>query len=163
MGTWTMLLHELNLMQAAFTRMLFSDQVTAVDRFEVGSTLRHRLDANQELVPVEGEILRAHFPAPFLASAFGMAWLHIKDADMESVALWELRRVTVHRIPVQWIRDDRFGDENFAVTALLHERSDQRNVSRCFANVPFAACWYCHESPCYHHGRCCPSHCLRGS
>ena len=109
-----MLLHELDLIQSAFTRMLFSDQASAVDRFEVGSTLMYQLGANNENVPVEREIIRAHFPSPFLASAFSMAWRHIQDNNMECVALWTLRRITVRHIPVQWIREDRCGDENFA-------------------------------------------------
>ena len=157
-GTWIMLLHELQMMQSAFTRMLFSDQIIAVDRFEVGTTLRYELGERQELVPIEVEIMKAHFPAPFLASVFGITWRHIKDADIESVAILELKRVTVHKIPGSWIRKDRYGEESFAVTALLHERRDQCDICREFANVPFASCWYCSDSPCYHHGRCCPSH-----
>ena len=153
-----MLLHELNMRQSAFTRMLFSDQIIAVDRFEVGTTLKHRLDERQELIPIEVEMMKAHFPAPFLASVFGITWRHIKDADIESVAILELKRVTVHKIPGSWIREDRCREESFAVTALLHERRDQCDICREFANVPFATCWYCSESRCYHHGCCCPSH-----
>ena len=122
-GIWIMLLHELQMMQSAFTRMLFSDQIIAVDRFEVGTTLRYELDEHQELVPIEVEIMKAHFPAPFLASVFGLMWRHVKDADIEAVTILELKRVTVHKIPGSWISEDRLpGEENFAVTALLHER-----------------------------------------
>ena len=64
---WIVLMHEMQMMQFAFTRMLFSDQVIAVERFEVGTTLRHELDEHQELVPIEIEILKAQFPAPFFA------------------------------------------------------------------------------------------------
>ena len=156
---WIILMHELQMMQSAFTRMLFSDQIIAVDRFEVGTTLRYELDEHQELVPIEVEILKAQFPAPFLASVFGLMWGHVRDAEIEPVAIWELKRVTVDKIPGRWIREDRLsGEENFAVTALLHERRDQCDICHEFARVPFASCWYCSDSPCYHHGRCCPSH-----
>ena len=153
-----MLLHELDLIQSAFTRMLFSDQASAVSRFEVGYTLNYQFGPNGENIPVEREIIRAEFPSPFLASAFSMAWVHIRDNDMENVALWTLRRVTVRHIPVQWIREDRCGDETYAVTAALHERSDQCDVCRCYAELPFASCYFCGDTPSWHHGRCCPSH-----
>ena len=155
---WMILMHELQMMQSAFTRMLFSDQAIAVERFEVGTSLRYELDEHQELVPIEVEILKAQFPAPFLASVFGLMWGHVKDAEIETVAILELKRVTVDKIPGRWIREDRLpGEENFVVTALLHERRDQCDICHEFAHVPFASCWYCSASPCYHHGRCCPS------
>ena len=161
-GIWVGLLYELNMLQSAFTRMLLSDQVIAVDRFEIDTLLKYRLNDDQELVPIEVEMVRAYFPAPFLASAFDIAWRHIKDADIEPVAIFELKRVTVHRIPGRWIREDRNGEGTFAVTALLLGRRDQCDICRQVANVPFASCWYCNDSPCYHHGRCCPSHRLPG-
>ena len=156
-STWVGLLYELNLLQSAFTRMLLSDQAKAVHRFEIDTLLKYHRNDDHEMVPVEVEMVRAYFPAPFLASAFDIAWRHIKDADIEPVAILELKRVTVHRIPGKWIREDRNGDETFAVTTLLQGRQDQCDVCREFANVPFQSCWYCNVSPCYHHGRCCPS------
>ena len=156
---WIVQMHELQMMQSAFTRMLFGEQIVAVERFEVGTKLRHELVEHQELVPVEVEILKAHFPAPFFASVFGLMWGHVKDAELETVAIWELKRVTVDKIPGSWIREDRLpGEENFAVTALLHERRDQCDICHEFARVPFASCWFCSDKPCYHHGRCCHSH-----
>ena len=77
---------------------------------------------------------------------------------MESVALWTLRKVTVRYIPVQWIREDRCGDETYAVTAALHERSDQCDVCRGYAMLPFTSCYFCGDALSWHHGNCCPSH-----
>ena len=156
-STWVGLLYEINLLQSAFTQMLLSDQATAVDLFEIDTVVKYHRNDDQEMVPVEVEMVRACFPAPFLASAFDIAWRRIKDADIEPVAIYELKRVTVHRIPGQWIREDRNGDSTFAVTTLLKGRQDQCDVCREFAHVPFQSCWYCNDSPCYHHGRCCPS------
>ena len=157
-SVWIVLMHELQMMQSAFTRMLFGDQITAVRDFEVGTRIRHEFDEHNELVPTDVEYLKAHFPEPFLASVFGLMWGHVKDADLETVAIWELKRVTVDKIPGSWIREDRLpGNEVFAVTALLHERRDACDVCHEFARVPFASCWFCSDAPSYHHGRCCPS------
>jgi len=156
-SVWVGLLYELNLLQSAFTRMLLRDQTTAVELFEVENVKTFPRNEKMEIVPTEVEMIRASFIAPFLASAFDIAWAHIKAANVEPVALYELKRVTVHRIPGRWIREDRNGDSTFAVTNLLKGRQDQCDICGDYAGVPFARCWYCGEGPCYHHGRCCPS------
>ena len=156
-SAWVGLLYELNLLQSSFTRMLLSDQTISVELFEVGKLMKYPRNDKNEVVPVEIEMVRAYFPAPFLASAFDIAWRHIKTADIEPIAIYELKRVTVHRIPGRWIREDRNGDSTFAVTNLLKGRQDQCDICGEYAYVPFPYCWYCNDSPCYHHGRCCPS------
>ena len=156
---WIVLMHELQMMQSAFTRMMFSKQITAVQDFEVGTRIRHEFDDHHELVPIEVEVLKAHFPGPFLASVFGLMLGHVRDTDLETVAIWELKRVAVDKIPGSWIHEDRLpGEEVFAVSALLHEQRDQCDICHEFARLPFASCWFCSDAPCYHHGRCCPSH-----
>jgi len=55
-STWVGLLYEFNLLQSAFTRMLLSDQATAVDRFEVDKLLKYHRNDDNELVPVEVEM-----------------------------------------------------------------------------------------------------------
>ena len=37
-------------------------------------------------------------------------------------------------------------------TAEVRQRCD---LCGMWANVPYRRCWYCRQSPCYHHGRCC--------
>ena len=154
---WVGLLYELELLQSSFTRMLLSDQMNAAEIFEVESIITFPLDTNRNEVMTEVEVIRASFPFPFLASAWEITWNHIKISNIEPIAILELKRVTVHKIPGQWIREDRNGDSTFAVTRLLTHRSEQCNVCRRSCGVPFARCWYCGESPSYHHGRCCPS------
>ena len=155
-SAWVGLLYELNMLQSAFTRMLLSDQFTAVELFEVQNVTQFPRNEKKEIVPTVVEGVRASFPAPFLVSAFDVAWNHIKTAEVEPIAIYELKRVTVHRIPGQWIREDRNGDPTFAVTNLLKDRQDQCDICGEYAWLPYQTCWFCQDSPCYHHGRCCP-------
>ena len=154
---WVGLLYELDLLQSGLTRMLLSDQMNAAEMFEVESIITFPWNSKKESVMTEIEVIRASFSAPFLAFAFDITWNHIKIANIEPIAIYELKKVTVHKIPGQWIREDRNGDSTFAVTRLLMSRSDQCDVCRNTCGVPFARCWYCGDSPSYHHGRCCPS------
>ena len=154
---WIGLLHELSMLQSAFTRMLLSDQIAAVELFEIQNVTQLTPNETKVMVPTVVEVLRASFPAPFLASAFDIAWSSMKTRKIEPIAIYELKKVTVHRIPGQWIREDRNGDSTFAVTNLLKDRQDQCDICGRFAGVPYQSCWFCKDSPCYHHGRCCPS------
>ena len=156
-SVWVGLLYELDLLQSAFTRMLLSDQIRAAELFEVDNVKTFPRNSKMETVPTEIEMIRASFVAPFLASAFDITWNHIKAANIEPVAIYELKKVTVHRIPGQWVREDRNGDSTFAVTRLLTHRTDQCDVCGECCGTPFARCWHCGVSPSYHHGRCCPS------
>ena len=92
-------MHELQMMQSAFTRMLFGDQIIAVRDFEVSTRIRHVFDEHRELIPTAVEFLKSHFPEPFLASVFDLLWRHIKDTDLEPVDILELKQVTVEKIP----------------------------------------------------------------
>jgi len=149
---WIVLMHELQMTHAAYTRMLFGDQIAAVRDFEVSTRIRHEFDEHNQLVPTDVEFLKTHFPEPFLASVFDLLWRHVKDTDLESVAILELKRVTVDKIPGSWIREDRLPyNGRFAVTALLHERRDACDICQEFACVPFPSCWFCSDSPPYHH------------
>ena len=85
--SWKMLLQELQTMQHAFTHMLLSDQITAVDHFEVGTSIKYDIDESQKLIPIEVEVITAHFPAPFLTEVFKLMWSHIKEANIESSAI----------------------------------------------------------------------------
>ena len=154
---WVGLLYELELLQSGLTRMLLSDHVNAAEIFEVESIITFPWNSKRDSVMTEIEVIRASFPAPFLASAWEITWNHIKTSNIEPIAILELKKVTVHKIPGQWIREDRNGDSTFAVTRLLTHRSDQCDVCRKTCGVPFSRCWYCGDSPSYHHGRCCPS------
>jgi len=154
---WVGLLYELELLRAGFTRMLLSDQVNAAEMFEVESIITFPWDNDRNEVGTEVEVIRASFPSPFLAAAWEITWNHIKISNIEPIAILELKRVTVHKIPGQWIREDRNGDSTFAVTRLLTHRFNQCDVCRRSCGIPFPKCWFCGESPSYHHGRCCPS------
>jgi len=156
-SSWKTLLQELQSMQHAFTHMLLSDQIIAVDHFEVGTSIKYELDESQKLIPIEVEVITAHFPAPFLTEVFNLMWSHIKEANIEPSALLELKNVTVHNVPGPWIRVDRLaGEGNYAVTSLVH-RHGQCEVCHEPARMPLGTCWHCSANPCYHHGRCCPS------
>jgi len=138
--------------------MLFGDQIIAVRDFEVSTRIRQEFDVHGELVPTDVEYVRNHFLEPFLASMFGLLWRHISDTGLEPVAVLELKRVSVDRIPGSWIREDRLPHNGlFTVTALLHDRRDACEICQEFARVPFLSCWFCSDRPAYHHGRCCPS------
>ena len=120
---WIVLMHELQMTHAAYTRMLFGDRIAAVRDFEVSTRIRHVFDEHRELIPTDVEFLKSHFPEPFLASVFDLLWRHVKDTDLERVAILELKRVTVDKIPGSWVREDRLPcNGRFAVTALLHAR-----------------------------------------
>ena len=153
---WNELLYELNLLRAAFSNMLLHDQLNAAELFEVQNVTKLAPNENNVMVPTVVEILRASFESPFLAATFDVIWSHIKAKQIEPIAIYELKKVTVHRIPGQWIREDRNGDSTFAVTNLLQNRQDQCDICGGPAWLPFDSCWYCKKSPCYHHGRCCP-------
>ena len=157
---WTELQHELMMLHTAFTKMLLADQLSAVELFEVQNVTQLTPNEQKVMVPRVVEVLRASFPHPFLASAFDVAWSTIKARHVEPIAIYELKKVTVHRIPGQWIREDRNGDSTFAVTSLLKDRQDQCDTCGGFAWVPYHNCYFCNDAPCYHHGRCCPA--LRG-
>ena len=144
-------------MQHAFTHMLLSDQITAVDHFEVGTSIKYDIDENKKLIPVEVEVITAQSPAPFLAEVFKLTWSHIKEAKIEPLAFLELKNVTVHNVPGPWVRVDRLaGRGNYAVTSLVH-RHGQCEICHEPARTPLGACWHCSANPSYHHGRCCPS------
>ena len=98
-SAWVGLLYELNMLQSAFTRMLLTDQTSAVELFEVQNVTTFPRNEKKEIVPTVVEMVRASFIAPFMASTFDIAWAHIKAADVEPVAIYELKRVSVHRIP----------------------------------------------------------------
>ena len=153
---WTELMYELRLLQSAFTRMLLQDQLRAAELFEVQDVTQLIPNEKNIMVPTVVEILRASFTAPFLASAFEIVWSTIKTRQVVPIAIYELKKVTVHRIPGQWIREDRNGDSTFAVTNLLWNRQDQCDICGELAWLPYESCWFCNASPSYHHGRCCP-------
>ena len=153
---WTELLHMLSLIQMAFSRMLLRDQLQAAELFEVQDVTNMVANKARVMVPSVVEILRVSFQSPFLASSFDTIWAIIKARKIEPIAIYELKRVTVHKIPGQWIREDRNGDRIFAVTHLLQNRRARCDVCGEPAAVPYPACWFCKINPCYHHGRCCP-------
>ena len=154
---WNELLYEINLLRAAFSRMLLHDQLNAAELFEVQNVTKLEPNELNVMVPTMVEILRASFVSPFLAATFEIIWSHIKAHQIEPIAIYELKKVTVHMIPGQWIREDRNGDSVYAVTSLLQSRQDQCDICGGFAWVPFESCYYCKKSPSYHHGRCCPA------
>ena len=160
---WNELLYELNLVRAAFSNMLLHDQLNAAELFEVQNVTKLIPNESNVMVPTVVEILRASFRFPFLAATFDIIWSHIRNKEIEPIAIYEIKKVTVHKIPGQWIREDRNGDSIFAVTNLLHNRQDQCDVCGGTAWVPFESCWFCRASPCYHHGRCCPARPVRST
>ena len=152
---WTELLHMLSLLQMAFSRMLLRDQLQAAELFEVQDVTEMVPNEARVMVPTVVEVLRVSFQSPFLASTFEIVWATIRARKIEPVAIYELKKVTVHKIPGQWIREDRNGDRVFAVTHLLQNRRDQCDVCGEPAALPYETCWFCKANPCYHHGRCC--------
>ena len=156
---WNELLHELNLLRAAFSKMLLHDQLNAAELFEVQDVTKLAPNEQNVLVPTVVEILRASFESPFLAATFDVIWSHIKSKQIEPIAIYELKKVSVptHKIPGQWPREVRNGDATFTCASLLQSRQDQCDICGGPAWVPFDYCCYCMTSPCYHHGRCCPA------
>ena len=71
---WNELLYELNLLQSAFTRMLLHDQLNAAELFEIQNVTQLIPNEKNVMVPTVVEVLRASFPAPFLAAAFDIVW-----------------------------------------------------------------------------------------
>ena len=61
-SVWIVLMHELQMMQSAYTRMLFGDQIGAVRNFEVTTRIRHEFDEWNELVATDGRIPEGRFP-----------------------------------------------------------------------------------------------------
>jgi hypothetical protein len=157
-GEWSSLMRKLDLVKDSFTRMPHAERASAVDRFEVSSTLNPQFGPSGEELPLERVIIRAEFPSAFLASIFGLVWDSIQMSGMEMVALWTLQQVTVDYIPVQWIRDDRERDKAYSVTVALQGRLDQCDVCREYAMLPYLSCRFCGDAPSWHHGCCCLSH-----
>ena len=160
---WKALLRELHALGYAFTHMLLCDQASAVSKFEVGTSTKYHVDKDStleepyRLIPTEIEVIEAEFPAPFLTEVFKLMWSHIVEAEIEPLALLELKRATLHSAPGPWVRVDRLSDrDNYTMIPRVHRH---RRCAICHApsRTPFHDCWYCPAHPCYHHGRCCPS------
>ena len=75
---WNELLYELNLLRAAFSRMLLHDQLNAAELFEIQNVTRLAPNESNVMIPTVVEILRASFRSPFLAATFDFIWSHIK-------------------------------------------------------------------------------------
>ena len=157
-GEWSSLMRKLDIVKDSFTRMSHVERTSAVDHFEISSTLNPQFGPSGEELPLERVIIRAEFPSPFLTAMFGLVWESIQMSGMEKVALWTLRHVTVDYIPVQWIRDDRERNKAYSVTVALQERLDQCDICREYATLPYHSCRFCGDAPSWHHGSCCPSH-----
>ena len=56
-SAWIGLLYELNMLQSAFTRMLLSDQITAVELFEVQNVTQFPRNEKKEIVPTVIEVV----------------------------------------------------------------------------------------------------------
>ena len=67
---WAELMHELQILQSSFTRILFGDQLNAVRDFEIASRIEQRLGEDGELVPTDIEYVQSHSPELFLGSTF---------------------------------------------------------------------------------------------
>ena len=138
--------------------MLFGDQLNAVRDFEIANRIEQRLGEDGELVPTDVEFVKSHFPEPFLSSTFGSLWRGIVETGLEPIAVVEIKKISVDKIPGSWIREDRLPWNGlFAVTSQLYDRYDVCDVCRAPAHVPFPSCYFCTDQPSYHHGRCCPS------
>ena len=96
---WAELMHELQIVQLSYSRMLFGDQLNAVRDFEIATRIEQKPDEHGELVPTDVEYVKSHFPEPFLASMFGSVWKDIAEAGLEPAAMVELKKISVDRIP----------------------------------------------------------------
>ena len=62
---WAELMHELQIFQSSFTRMLFGDQLIAVRDFEISTRVRREFDEHGELVPTDVEVRQKSLPGAF--------------------------------------------------------------------------------------------------
>ena len=159
---WKALLQELHALGYAFTHMLLCDQASAVSKFEVGTSTKYHVDKDRtleepyRLIPTEIEVIAAEFPAPFLTEVFKLMWSHIVEAEIEPLALLELKRATVHCAPEPWAHMNWPSDRNYPTTTPRMLRHRRCAICHEPARTPYHDCWYYPERPCYHRGRCCP-------
>ena len=145
---WAELMNELQIVQTSFTRMLFADQLKAVRDFEIATRVEQRMGEAGELEPTDIEYVKKHFPEPFLGSTFCWLWKDIVAAGLESFAIIEIKKVSVDKILVSSIREDRLPwNRLFAVTSQLHDRYDVCEICHEPAQVTFLQCWFCKDSP----------------
>ena len=149
-------LYGLNLVKAAFLNLPLRDQLDAARTFEVQTITQLAPNEQNVMTPASVEVLERSFRSTFLETVFNVLWSQIKSQDLEALAIYEVKQVTVFKIPVRWIREDR-ATLTFAVTSLPQNQRDKCEVCGTPAWLPFDSCFYCNERPCYHHGRCCPN------
>ena len=154
---WSELMHQLQVLQMSFIQMLFADQLESVKHFEIAVREVPTRNADGVIEQVEIEYVKASFKEPFLRSAFAFICGDIEVTGLATFSMIEIKKVTVEKIPVSWIREDRLPWNGlFAVTSQLHDRWDGCEVCQGPAKTPFKECWCCGDSPSFHHGRCCP-------
>jgi len=156
---WKALLQELHAFGYAFTHMLLRDQASAVTKFEVGASIKYHEDKEEpyRLIPTEIEVLEAEFSAPFLTEVFKLLWSHIVEAEIEPLALLELKRATAYYAPDPWSQMRWPSDRNSSSSTTRMQRGSRCSICQEPARAPYPSCYYCNERPSYHHGGCCPS------
>ena len=155
---WGELLLSLNLMKASFGNLHRHEQVSSVVVFEVES-VQKMITKDQGTVSehVSVEVLKKAFYVPFLEELFQVVWLHIVDKDLEQMAILYLKKVTIDKN--EWTLPCRATEtvrNHVGLRPSRNLRPATCEICGACAPLPYPTCKFCDQSPCYHHGRCCP-------